>query len=73
MGNLRIGSAQYLVRILLDSGSQLIRKGTIRQSTGTMQDFNITTVGGETLSRTLCVIDRKSRWNVYKDSSSYRN
>ena len=60
MGYIRHGGKKTKVRILLDTGSQisLIREGIIPQSdTCHMQDFNLTTVGGNTVSHKLCVVE----------------
>ena len=54
------GSKKTMVRILLDQGSQvsLIREGIIpRSQDHSMQDFQITTVGGNTIQQRLRVAD----------------
>ena len=57
---IRHGAKKTEVRILLDTGSQvsLIREGIIPQSdTCHMQDFNLTTVGGDTVNDKLRVVE----------------
>ena len=60
MGYIRHGAKKTKVRILLDTGSQisLIREGIVPQSdTCHMQDFNLTTVGGDTVNHKLRVVE----------------
>ena len=60
MGYIRHGGKKTKVRILLDTGSQisLIREGIIPQSDIChMQDFNLTTVGGDTANHKLRVVE----------------
>lgn len=60
MAYLHHGSKKSLVRILLDTGSQisLIREGIVSTSKGNrMQDFSLTTVGGATMKKKLRVLE----------------
>ncbi|XP_014675991.1 PREDICTED: uncharacterized protein LOC106815968 [Priapulus caudatus] len=60
MGYIRYGTKKTMVRILLDTGSQisLLREGIVPKShCGQMQDFSLTTVGGDTLACKLRVVD----------------
>ena len=60
MGYLRYGTKRKSVRILLDTGSQisLLREGIIPKSgNDRMQDFSLTTVGGDTVDCNLRVGD----------------
>ena len=60
MGYIRHGSKRTLVRALLDTGSQvsLIREGIIPKSNCEhMQDYSLTTVGGDVITRKLRVVE----------------
>ena len=62
MGYLKHGSKKTLVRILLDTGSQvsLLREGMVPKSDNDntyMQDFSLTTVGGDTKNLKLRVVE----------------
>ena len=60
MARLKHGNKRYLIRILLDTGSQvsLVREGIIPTSCNdTFQNFEITTAGGGVMQRKLRLLD----------------
>ena len=59
MGNLRHGKKKTLVRILHDSGSQisLLRAGIVKSQGGQVQDFELTAVGGDTITSKIRVLE----------------